>query len=109
MPAALVARAIAGPRERGSPARPLPALADHYAVLGVSRDATALEIRDAYRRLILLAHPDRAGAVGLADGAAASLLNVAWETLSDPARRRAHDQQLARQRRASRGRLCEAC
>jgi len=37
---------------------------DLYAVLGVSRSATAAELRRAYRRLALLHHPDRAGPEG---------------------------------------------
>jgi molecular chaperone DnaJ len=38
---------------RGSPAR------DHYLVLGVDRQATASELKAAYRRLALQYHPDR--------------------------------------------------
>jgi molecular chaperone DnaJ len=38
---------------RGAPAR------DHYEVLGVARQASAGEIKAAYRRLALLHHPDR--------------------------------------------------
>jgi curved DNA-binding protein CbpA len=37
-------------------------LADHYAQLGVGRDAGVDHIKSAYRRLALLHHPDRAGA-----------------------------------------------
>ena len=37
---------------------------DLYAVLGVSRTATAAELRRAYRRLALLHHPDRTGPAG---------------------------------------------
>ena len=73
-------------------------LADLYGALSVRHDATTLEIREAYRRLILLAHPDRTGAASSPKDAVG--LNVAYETLSDPARRQAYDRQLAQQRRA---------
>ena len=34
-------------------------LVDHYKVLGVSENATYEDIRTAYRRMVLLRHPDR--------------------------------------------------
>jgi hypothetical protein len=61
---------------------------DYYAVLGVPVDADEVAIRLAYRRLARRYHPDVAGEAGLARMQA---LNVAYQTLSDPQRRRAYD------------------
>jgi DnaJ domain len=65
---------------------------DPYRVLGVSRDATTAEITRAYRRQALAVHPDTAPA---GTGAAAQFRAVsdAYQVLSDPARRAAHDRE----------------
>jgi curved DNA-binding protein CbpA len=60
-----------------------------YQALELSADATADDIRRAYRRLVLLTHPDRTP-----DPAAHArylAVNAAYETLSDPTRRQAYD------------------
>jgi DnaJ domain len=60
----------------------------HYELLCVSPDATADEIRAAYRRIIRLYHPDVAGA----SGAAMTLrLNDAQRALLDDVSRAAYD------------------
>lgn len=58
-----------------------------YAILGVDRNASAVEIRRAYRRLALEYHPDRNehGAETF------KLVSRAYETLSDAERRNAYD------------------
>lgn len=58
-----------------------------YAILGVDRNASASEIRRAYRRLALEYHPDRNehGAETF------KLVSRAYETLSDAERRNAYD------------------
>ncbi|WP_323958947.1 DnaJ domain-containing protein [Arthrobacter sp. JZ12] len=61
----------------------------YYAVLGVSRGATAKEIKDAYRRAARSAHPDHGGSSELFHDVA-----VAYEMLSDPERRRRYDRTL---------------
>lgn len=63
-------------------------MSDHYEVLGVARDATAAEIKAAYRRLAKGNHPDVVGGDGAERMAA---INVAYEVLSDPARRSHYD------------------
>jgi curved DNA-binding protein CbpA len=59
---------------------------DHYAVLGVARDATHEDIKAAYRRKSREHHPDKGG-----DAAAMQAVNRAWEVLGDPERRARYD------------------
>ncbi|HET7478380.1 MAG TPA: DnaJ domain-containing protein [Rubrobacteraceae bacterium] len=63
---------------------------NYYEILGVSREASQTEIRNAYRTLAKQRHPDHPG--GSADDF--SLLQEAHATLSDPNRRRHHDEAL---------------
>ncbi len=63
---------------------------DYYAILGLDRRCTIAQIRAAYRLLAKRHHPDLNP--DAPDALARSQeLNVAHETLSDPARRRAYD------------------
>lgn len=67
---------------------------DPYEVLGLSRDASSADISRAYRRLARVLHPDsRPGDAASADRFRA--VAAAYELLSDPARRSAHDYQQA--------------
>ncbi|MCD6351951.1 MAG: molecular chaperone DnaJ [Armatimonadetes bacterium] len=64
---------------------------DYYQVLGVSRDASAEEIRKAYRRLARKYHPD----VNPGDKEAEEKfkqISQAYAVLSDPEKRRKYDQ-----------------
>ncbi|HEY6925976.1 MAG TPA: DnaJ domain-containing protein [Steroidobacteraceae bacterium] len=60
---------------------------DHYETLGVRKDASADDIKQAKRRKSRAAHPDRKGG----DHTAMVAINRAYETLSDPARRAHYD------------------
>jgi|GEM_PF-6111833 curved DNA-binding protein CbpA len=67
---------------------------DHYQQLGVHHTASPEEIRRAYWQRARQLHPDVTGST---DDRAIKALNQAYAVLSNPARRRAYDQQLARQ------------
>jgi hypothetical protein len=79
----------------------------HYENLKVPRDASQDEIRTAYRSLSQKNHPDRNP--GKDDAASImSMLNIAYETLSDPRKRKEHDEWIARMERSGRGGRREA-
>ncbi|CAN6193569.1 unnamed protein product [Urochloa humidicola] len=69
----------------------------HYAVLGVARDASAAEIRAAYRQLALRWHPDKVQLQGEdpreKEEADTRFLQIrqAYDVLSDDSRRAAYD------------------
>ena len=84
------------PHSARRPLPHLPAAADPYAVLGVSRQASAAEIKAAYRALVKQHHPDAGG-----DPVTIVALNAAWELLGDGARRRAYDSHTATECTAS--------
>jgi len=74
---------------------------DHYAILGVKVSATGAEIKRAYRRRMRAVHPD----ANVDDPQAtrkAAALNLAFETVGDPEKRRAYDAARSPSTRASR-------
>lgn len=78
----------------------MPTFHSHYDNLKVARDATPEQIRTAYRQLTRQHHPDRNP-----DNADAqrvmSVINVAYDVLSDPVRRLEHDRWIAQLEAAS--------
>ena len=66
----------------------------HYDTLGVRRDASATEIREAYLRRARLHHPDVAVGDQRATSAAMAELNRAYEVLRRPASRATYDRSL---------------
>jgi hypothetical protein len=59
---------------------------DYYELLGVSRGASAAEVKSAYRALAKVMHPDAGGTAGTF-----RMLQLAYETLTDPTRRARYD------------------
>jgi curved DNA-binding protein CbpA len=68
---------------------------NYYVVLGVTRDASYEAIRQAFRALARQYHPD--AGTGSSVERFRQIVD-AYETLSDPARRRAYDHSIARSR-----------
>ena len=66
---------------------------DYYEILGVAKNATAEEIRKAFRKLAFRYHPDR----NHEDGAEEKFkkVNEAYEVLSNPDKRFTYDARLA--------------
>src|SRR5882757_5772677 len=61
---------------------------DYYEVLGVKKDASADEIKKAFRRAAVQHHPDKEGG----DEAKFKEVNEAYEVLKDPSKRQRYDQ-----------------
>lgn len=60
---------------------------DYYEILGVGKNASADEIKKAFRRAAIEHHPDRGG-----DEAKFKEINEAYEVLKDPSKRQRYDQ-----------------
>jgi formylglycine-generating enzyme required for sulfatase activity/curved DNA-binding protein CbpA len=75
---------------------------DYYRILNVPRDATDADIRRAFRSLAKEHHPDRRqNGSGEPSGYDFGLLTEAYETLKDPERRAAYDEELNQARQLS--------
>lgn len=67
---------------------------DHYATLGIAKDAEAIVIRAAFKALSQRYHPDKCPPVErVAAHRRMSEINRAFDVLSDPALRRSYDDQ----------------
>lgn len=64
---------------------------DYYSILGVSKSASADEIKKKFRKLALQYHPDRNPGNDAAE-AKFKEISEAYEVLSDPEKRQKYDQ-----------------
>ncbi len=64
---------------------------DYYETLGLAKNATEAELKQAYRRLAMKFHPDRNPGDPQAE-IAFKEIKEAWEVLKDPRKRAAYDQ-----------------
>ena len=67
---------------------------NYYITLGISKDASSDEIRDRWKRLMLLYHPDRQPGEGEWVSERAKKVNEAYSTLKDNSKRTAFDRKL---------------
>ncbi len=67
---------------------------DYYSILDVPRDASDADIRRAFRMLAKEYHPDSRGKSAEPSKRDFRLITEAYETLKDPSRRSAYDQEL---------------
>lgn len=67
-------------------------VSDYYSILGIARDATDIEIKRAYRRMVFRYHPDR----NPDDTAAVRFKEIldAYDTLSDSSKRSSYDREI---------------
>lgn len=61
----------------------------HYAILGISKDASVAEIKQAYRKAALIYHPDKSN--GNDNSKMFIKINTAYQILIDPIRREEYD------------------
>lgn len=61
-------------------------MSDYYSILGVSRDASIDDIKNAFKKLARVNHPDKGG-----DKDKFQKIQEAYETLSDPDKRKSYD------------------
>ena len=61
-------------------------MTDHYATLGVAKDASQDEIKKAFRKLASQHHPDKGG-----DTVKFQEIQAAYDVLGDPEKRRQYD------------------
>ncbi len=66
---------------------------DYYKILGIARNATAQEIKKAYRRLAFKYHPDHNHEPEAEENF--KKINEAYEVLTNPEKRAAYDARLA--------------
>jgi DnaJ-domain-containing protein 1 len=67
---------------------------NYYEILGITRYATPKQIKEIYRKLSLIYHPDKGKDLGVDGEQRFREIKEAYETLVDPAKRREYDEKI---------------
>lgn len=67
---------------------------NYYEILGITRDATPKQIKEIYRKLSLIYHPDKGKDLGVDGEQRFREIKEAYETLVDPSKRREYDEKI---------------
>ncbi|RLF38549.1 MAG: hypothetical protein DRN12_08255, partial [Thermoplasmata archaeon] len=67
---------------------------NYYEILGIKQDATQKQIKDIYRKLSLIYHPDKGKGLGVDGEQRFREIKEAYETLIDPDKRREYDKKI---------------
>eukprot|EP00392_Amoebophrya_sp_AT5.2_P006060 g6070.t1 len=79
----------------GGAEKKAPEMGDFYVTLGVEKTASAADIKKSYRKLVIKWHPDKHPSEREKADDMIRDINNAYETLSNPAKKQAYDEQLA--------------
>ena len=88
------AEVLSSPPPKEQTVGDIPGEPDYYQVLGIRRDASTEQIKDIYRKLAFIYHPDTGKSLGVDGDQRFRQIQEAYETLSDPIKRGEYDRKI---------------